>query len=57
MEPKKVKLVLYFEELEKGMVLNVSNIDVLSSLTGTDETDSWTGTKLELYNDPNGSST
>jgi hypothetical protein len=46
------KWVLYFKELQKGMVLNVTTIRVLEQAFG-DESDDWTGKKVMVYVDPN----
>jgi hypothetical protein len=44
--------ILYFEEEERGMVLNKTNIALLGKLYG-DETDDWAGQQVVLYTDPN----
>jgi hypothetical protein len=49
-EPK-TKLVLFFNETKKGLVLNISNGDVLYEMTGTDNPEEWIGTRVELYVD------
>ena len=46
-------LVVYFEEFDKGLVFNATNINVCNALFGTDETDDWMGKKLTVYVDPN----
>lgn len=43
---------LHFNELEKPMVLNQTNINLINSVTSTDDTDDWIGKKIVLYNDP-----
>ena len=43
--------VVYFRELPKGLVLNVTTIRALESAFGND-TDQWLGGKVELYVDP-----
>lgn len=43
------KPVLYFEEIDKGLVLNKTNANVLTDLFGTDDTDEWEGRKVRLY--------
>jgi hypothetical protein len=48
----KEKLALYFEELEKGMICNATNINLLIALLGSDETDDWVGKQVTLYVDP-----
>ena len=50
-EPKKVKLVAHFDELDRGLILNVSNCEVLAELAGSDETEQWSGAVVELFND------
>lgn len=42
------KPVLWFDEFEKGLVLNATNNQTLIDLFGK-ETDSWNGQKVELY--------
>jgi hypothetical protein len=42
------KAVLYFENLEKAMVLNVTNYNSIADLHG-DETDEWPGCAIELF--------
>lgn len=49
----KDKLALYFEELDKGMILNATNINLLTALFGSDETDEWMGKQVTIYTDPN----
>ncbi len=44
--------VLYFNEHDKGMVLNTTSIRLLESTYG-DESDEWTGKKVKVYVDPN----
>lgn len=44
--------VLYFSELHKGMVLNVTSIRVLEAAFG-DESDFWIGKRVKVYVDPN----
>lgn len=42
------KPVLYFEELEKGLVMNKTNSQFLEMLYG-DETNNWAGAEIILY--------
>lgn len=49
-EPKD-KPVLFFDGTKKGLVLNMSNGDVLYELTGSDDPEEWIGTRVELYVD------
>ena len=46
------KIVLYLNEVEKGLVLNLANGEVLSGLTGTEDPEKWVGQRVEAYNDP-----
>jgi hypothetical protein len=45
------KLVVHFSEKGKGMVINKTNLGMLSHLFGTD-TDKWIGKKLILKTEP-----
>jgi len=45
------KLILYFSEISKGLVMNVTNINVLIELFGTDETEEWEGKQAVIYVD------
>ena len=47
-----LKWTVYFNELPKPMVLNVSNINALTETHG-DETDNWPGKSIVVYVDPN----
>jgi hypothetical protein len=46
------RLVLYFEGLKKGLVLNMANAEALAEITGTDEYEQWSDVPIELYVDP-----
>lgn len=50
-ENEKAKLILYFEEFEKGLVCNVTNINTLIDIFRSDETDDWVGKKAVLFVD------
>jgi hypothetical protein len=45
---KEVKPVLSFAEVEKQLVCNKTNCNTLVKLTGSDDTDNWTGVKIKL---------
>ena len=53
MEPvgrdKDMKLVLYFEGKEKGMVLNKTNATKIATLVGSKDTEAWRGKAIRLY--------
>src|SRR5688572_22175153 len=48
-----MKWTLIFDELDKPMVLNSTNIHMCAKACGSDNTDDWTGKKVVLYEDPN----
>lgn len=47
------KYVLFFNEFDKGMVLNWTNIQLIAHAVGSEETDNWIGKKIVIYEDPN----
>src|SRR4030043_481806 len=47
-----MKWIMWFEELEKPMVLNSTNGQLIAQITGSEESDNWTGYQVELYHDP-----
>jgi hypothetical protein len=49
----KLKLVLSFEGIDKGLVLNQANGDALFEMTGQDDPAKWVGRRVEVYHDPN----
>jgi hypothetical protein len=51
--PADMKWCLFFVEMEKPMVLNSTNGQLIAQITGSDESDNWTGHKVVIYNDPN----
>ena len=52
-EEKALKLVTYFVTLEKGLVTNITNGQVLAKIAGSTDTDYWSGVHVEIYVDPN----
>lgn len=52
-KPEELKWTVLFKELDKPMVLNSTNIQLLVNALGTDETDEWVGKQVVVYNDPN----
>jgi hypothetical protein len=46
------RLVLYFDGLKKGLVLNTANAEGLAEITGTDEYEQWSDVPIQLYVDP-----
>ena len=47
------KWALHFEEFDKPLAMNSTNIQVAAMAFGTDETDEWLGRKVVLFCDPN----
>jgi len=43
------KPVMYFENQDKSLVLNATNIDTLVAIFGTDESEFWLGRTIELF--------
>ena len=54
MEGKKPewKCALYFKELDKPMVCNATNLDMVAFITGDELIENWIGHKVVLYDDP-----
>jgi len=53
-EGREQKVVVYFEEFEKGLVLNVTNFNAIKdACDGSDDDDDWAGVKGTLYVDQN----
>jgi hypothetical protein len=51
--PTEMKWCIKFVELDKPMVLNGTNIQLLEKVCGSDDTDHWHGKRVVLYVDPN----
>lgn len=47
------KWCLHFHELEKPMVLNLTNGQLIAAITGSEELGDWIGKQVVLYNDKN----
>ena len=47
------KIVLYFHENDKGLVLNKTNAELIARELDTVQIEEWVGKKITLYNDPN----
>lgn len=43
------KLVVYFQNAEKGLVCNVTNFDRIAYICGSEDTDDWPGHEVVLY--------
>ncbi len=47
-----LKGVLYLVELEKPLVLNWTNAQIIAKALGSEDTDDWRGGKIILWHDP-----
>jgi hypothetical protein len=52
--PEELRWVIHFkeEQVEKPMVLNSTNGQIIASIVKSEETDLWAGHKIVLYDDP-----
>ena len=48
-DSKTKRWVVYFQEIELGLVLNATNGKAISKVCGTDEMDEWKGQRISLY--------
>ena len=46
------KWAVLFQEIDKPLVLNQTNVDALVAIFGTDDTDAWVGHKIVCFCDP-----
>src|SRR5947209_3260144 len=53
--PEDLKYALHFDELDKPMILNSTNAQLIAKALGSEETDEWSGQQIVLNNDPNDS--
>jgi hypothetical protein len=51
--PEDQKYCMTFEELDKPLVLNSTNGQLIAKITGEQEMDDWSGKKIVLYTDDN----
>ena len=51
-KPAENKWTMTFNELDKPLVLNSTNMNVLASIYG-DDSDGWLGKQIVIYHDPN----
>ena len=52
-QPEEIKWIIHFQEFNKGMVLNWTNIQLIAKAVGSEETEDWIGKKIVIYEDPN----
>jgi hypothetical protein len=48
---QKSKIVLYFKNAGKALPLNMTNYDSVADCAGSDETNDWPNTRIEVYPD------
>lgn len=51
-KPEENKFILMFNEFEKGLVLNPTNIQATAKAVGSEDTDDWMGKEIIVYVDP-----
>lgn len=51
--PEELRWCLHFDEVDKPMVLNSTNGQIIAAITKSEETDTWVGHKIVAYDDPN----
>ena len=51
--PEEMRWALYFKEMDKPLILNSTNGQIIAKITGSEESDDWYGQKIVLYHDPN----
>lgn len=47
-----MKWCLFFQEEEKGMILNKTNAEIIAQFSGERNSDHWGGVKVVAYDDP-----
>ena len=52
-EPPEMKWTMGFEELDKPLVMNATNIQLCERACASDDTDDWIGQRIVLYVDEN----
>lgn len=48
-----MRWALYFKEVDKPLILNSTNGQIIASITGSENFDDWKGTAIVLYRDRN----
>lgn len=52
-QPEEKKWVMHFDEFDRGLVMNPTNLQLAAQAMGSDDTDDWIGHQIVLYTDPN----
>ena len=50
--PEKLRFVLYFEEIEKALILKWNIAKAIEAITDSRDMDDWPGHKIIVYHDP-----
>jgi len=50
-EEERIRAIVHFEEFDKGMVFNKTNLNRAAKSFGSEDTDDWIGKKLVIYVD------
>jgi hypothetical protein len=50
-KPQELKWVMYFEETDKGLVMNSTNLQLAAIALNSQDTDDWIGQKIVAFND------
>lgn len=51
-QPEELKWCLNFSNIEKPLVLNQVNMQLIAKIVGSENTDDWTGKQIVIYDDP-----
>ena len=51
--PSEMKWCAHFDEVDKPLVLNWTNLQIIAGIAKDEDTDNWSGVKIVLYDDPN----
>lgn len=51
--PEELRWVMHFDEVEKPLVLNSTNGQIIAKFTGSEDSEGWLGQQVVLYHDPN----
>ena len=51
-QPEQMKWCMEFAENPKPLVMNVTNLNMMQAITGSDDSDDWIGRQVVLFNDP-----
>lgn len=51
--PEEMRWCVHFHEVEKPMVLNSTNGQIIAAFTGSEDSEGWIGKEVVLYHDPN----